>query len=170
MAVAAKKGPAETPADDDYLEEGMNGENGADEGEESVVKPGHTIHARRKERSAGGWVKRVLHQRFTAFQREVLLYTIFVGCFTSGWFLDRPGSAAFFQADNIKQRFLSVRYDDMHSSTWGEVRDIEGLGRWLQGPMLDALYEEDTPLSGVGNILGHNGIINGVRLRQVSRI
>eukprot|EP00290_Baffinella_frigidus_P003735 CAMPEP_0180176054 /NCGR_PEP_ID=MMETSP0986-20121125/37068_1 /TAXON_ID=697907 /ORGANISM="non described non described, Strain CCMP2293" /LENGTH=171 /DNA_ID=CAMNT_0022128611 /DNA_START=88 /DNA_END=600 /DNA_ORIENTATION=- len=156
-----------TAMDEEELEEGKGGEQESDEEDESaVVKPGQTIHARRKERSVGS-LFRVFKGRMTEWQREVVLYTIYLACFTAGWFLDRPGSAAFFQADNLKHKFLDAREPGIHGRSWQEIRDEEGLWSWIEGPLLQVLYEEDTPMSGVGNLLGYNGIINGVRLRQV---
>jgi hypothetical protein len=37
----------------------------------------------------------------------------------------------------------------------------------MEGPLLAAVYDEDTPASGVGNVLGYSGICNGLRVRQV---
>jgi len=52
---------------------------------------------------------------------QVLLYSIYLACFTAGWFIDRPGSAAFFQGDQLKNKFLDARelglFSALHAPT-----------------------------------------------------
>lgn len=50
---------------------------------------------------------------------------------------------------------------------WEDIDSIEELWGWMEGPLLVAAYDEDTPGSGVGNVLGYAGLCNGMRVRQV---
>jgi hypothetical protein len=50
---------------------------------------------------------------------------------------------------------------------WEDVHSIEELWGWMEGPLLAVAYDEDTPGSGVGNVLGYAGLCNGIRVRQV---
>jgi hypothetical protein len=50
---------------------------------------------------------------------------------------------------------------------WRDVSSLTELWGWMEGPLLAAAYDEDTPRSGVGNVLGYSGLLNGLRVRQV---
>eukprot|EP00961_Rhodomonas_salina_P117410 1580463-Rhodomonas_salina.3 len=137
-------------------------------GEETIsdtIRPGRGIFNRRRERRQKS-ILGVLDRKLTGLQKEVLHYCIFVALFSIGWFLDRPGENAFFLSQRVKDRFLSAP-TNITEMTWQDATTVEHVWDWMVGPLLDVIYDEDTPGSGVGNILGVNGLLYGVRIRQV---
>eukprot|EP00960_Hanusia_phi_P034583 751172-Hanusia_phi.AAC.3 len=51
---------------------------------------------------------------------------------------------------------------------WEELVDVEQLWLWLQGQLIPSVYYEDSPGSGLGNVLGYNYLIGTIQLRQVT--
>ena len=140
------------------------------------ARPGKGIYARQQERarrSVWGMLKgELLSER----QQEIYYYLLFVVCFSLAWFIDRPGQMSFFLADRIGQKFLAPAFrpdlftadrDFERRVAWRDVSSLTELWGWMEGPLLAAAYNEDTPRSGVGNVLGYAGLLNGIRVRQV---
>jgi hypothetical protein len=135
------------------------------------------IFARQQARARHGILGILRGSLLSERKQEIYYYSLFVLCFSVAWFIDRPGQKSFFLADRVGRRFLTPTFrPDLAPSSdrdferhvaWAEVNTLEELWGWIEGPLLSAAYDEDTPRSGVGNVLGYSGLCNGIRIRQV---
>ena len=147
----------------------------ANPGGPGPARPGQNIWTRQQERARRGIIGILRGNLLSPRKQEIYYYSLFVLCFSIAWFIDRPGQKSFFLSDRVGRRFLQpafrTNYDaDLggeRSVAWADVSSLEELWGWMEGPLLSAAYDEDTPGSGVGNVLGYSGICNGIRIRQV---
>jgi len=143
-----------------------------------AVRPGLGIYGRQQHRANTGFIGMLKGSLLSERQQEIYYYVLFGMCFSIAWFIDRPGQQSYFLADRVRMHFLApsfrpdladalVDHDYERLVAWGDINSVEELWGWMEGPLLAATYDEDTPRSGVGNVLGYAGLANGMRVRQV---
>jgi hypothetical protein len=140
------------------------------------ARPGKAIHAKQAHKRQNSLCFRLAGSLMSERQQEIYFYVLFVLTFSVAWFIDRPGQQSFMLAKHVEEHFLKHSFrpdltsqdsDYQKSVAWPDVISLEELWGWMEGPLLAAAYDEDTPRSGVGNVLGYNGFCNGLRVRQV---
>mmetsp|Transcript_38922 Transcript_38922/g.90756 ORF Transcript_38922/g.90756 Transcript_38922/m.90756 type:complete len:818 (+) Transcript_38922:129-2582(+) len=146
----------ETTSASNALSEGSSAKQG--------TKPGEGIYAKKKARVSKFSIMDPLG--FMDPQtKKVFWYTLFIAFFSIGVFNGRPSSTTFFMLKTMSEKILYAKTAD--DIAWMDIRDVDSLWEWIRGPLIDVVYNDNTPGSKEGALLGYDYIINGVRIRQV---
>jgi len=128
------------------------------------VRPGEGIYARRQARAYKFSLLRPLAW-MSPKARDTFWFSAFIVLFSIGCFSGRPSASSFFMAKTFSSKVMAIKTpaDD----TWSTLRDVESLWEWLEGPLFELLYLDNTPRSKEGTLQSYNYIINGCRIRQI---